>query len=58
VAGFVVPDMKALLAYADVVRKQTLDYVAAVKPGELDREVSCPRWARSNGRLLLLEIYS
>jgi uncharacterized damage-inducible protein DinB len=43
VAGFVVPNMKDLQAYADAVRKLTLAYLEEVKPAELDREVIMPQ---------------
>jgi uncharacterized damage-inducible protein DinB len=43
VAGFVVPDLKDLLAYAAVVRNQTLDYVEKVAPETLDKEVIMPQ---------------
>ncbi|HTY81278.1 MAG TPA: DinB family protein [Dehalococcoidales bacterium] len=43
VAGFVVPDIKLLISYADAVRKQTLDYVNKIKPAELDKEVIMPQ---------------
>jgi uncharacterized damage-inducible protein DinB len=43
VAGFVVPEMKALLEYAGAVRKQTLDYLAKLTPEALDREVIMPQ---------------
>jgi hypothetical protein len=43
VAGFAVPDIKLLSAYADAVRKQTLDYLAKVTPKELDTEVQMPQ---------------
>lgn len=43
VAGFVVPDLKALHAYADAVRKQTLDYLDEITPETLDREVIMPQ---------------
>ena len=62
VAGLVVPDMKALLAYADVVRKQTLEYLAAVKPGELDKEVIMPQMGpvkrppTSVGNILMMNV--
>ena len=43
VAGFFVPDLKLLQAYADAVRKQTLDYIAKVTPEMLDKEVIMPQ---------------
>jgi uncharacterized damage-inducible protein DinB len=62
VAGFVVPDMKSLLAYADVVRKQTLDYLAEVTPEALDREVIMPQMGpvkrppTSVGNILMMNV--
>jgi len=42
VAGFAVPDLKDLLAYADVVRKDTLEYLGSLKPEDFDRKASLP----------------
>ena len=42
VAAFVVPDSKELLAYAEAVRKDTLEYLAGLKPEDFDRKVSLP----------------
>jgi hypothetical protein len=42
VAGFAVPDLKELLAYADVVRQDTLEYISSLKPEDYDRKVSLP----------------
>jgi uncharacterized damage-inducible protein DinB len=62
VAGFVVPDMKALQAYADAVRKQTLDYLAEVTPEALDREVIMPQMGpvkrppASVGNILMMNV--
>ena len=42
VAVFDVPELKELLAYADAVRKNTLDYLATLKPEDFDRKISLP----------------
>ena len=42
VAAFVVPDLKELLAYAEAVRKQTLEYLKDLAPGQLDKKVELP----------------
>ena len=42
VAGFAVPDLKDLLAYADAVRKDTLEYLGSLKPEDYDRKLSLP----------------
>jgi hypothetical protein len=42
VAAFVVPDMKDMLAYAEAVRKQTLEYLQELTPAELDRKLTLP----------------
>ena len=42
VAAFVVPDLKELLAYAEAVRKDTLEYLKGLKPEDLDRKVNLP----------------
>jgi hypothetical protein len=42
VAGFVVPDLKELLAYALAVRKHTLEYLKQLKPTDFDRKVNLP----------------
>jgi len=41
-AAFVVPDLKEMLAYAEAVRKQTLEYLDALKPADFDRKVEMP----------------
>ena len=42
-AAFVVPNLKELLAYAEVVRKETLSYLKGLKPKDFDRKVNVPR---------------
>jgi hypothetical protein len=42
VAAFVVPDLKDLLGYAEAVRKQTLEYLKDLTPGQLDQKVELP----------------
>jgi hypothetical protein len=42
VAGFVVPEIKDLQAYADAVRKETTGYLKDVTAKELDRKVELP----------------
>ena len=42
VAGFVVPDLEDLMAYAEAVRKQTLEYIQGLKPGDFDKKVNLP----------------
>jgi len=42
VAAFIVPDLKDLLAYAEVVRKETLNYLKELKPNDFDRKVNMP----------------
>ena len=42
VAAFVIPDFKELLVYAEAVRKDTLEYLAGLKPEDFDRKVSLP----------------
>jgi hypothetical protein len=42
VAGFVVPDMKDLFGYAEVARKQTLEYLKNLTPGDFDKKVDIP----------------
>ena len=42
VAGFAVPELKELLAYADAVRKDTLEYLSSLKPEDFDKKVSLP----------------
>jgi hypothetical protein len=39
---FVVPDIKDLMAYADAVRKNTLEYLNGLKPEDFDRKVEVP----------------
>ena len=41
-AAFVVPDLKDLLAYAEVVRKETLSYLKGLKPKDFDKKVNMP----------------
>ena len=42
VTAFVVPDLKDLLGYAEAVRKQTLEYLKDLTPGELDKKIELP----------------
>ena len=42
VAAFVVPDLKELLAYAEAVRKNTLEYLKGLKPKDFDKKVNLP----------------
>jgi hypothetical protein len=42
VAAFVVPDLKELLAYAEAVRKNTLQYLKGLKPEDYDKKVNLP----------------
>ena len=42
VAAFVVPDLKDLLAYAEAVRKETLNYLKGLKPKDFDKKVNLP----------------
>src|SRR5271157_4351475 len=42
VAAFVVPDMKDLLAYNELVRKNTLEYLKGLKPKDFDKKVNLP----------------
>jgi hypothetical protein len=42
VASFVVPDIKDLMAYADKVRKDTIEYLKGLKPGDFDKKVNMP----------------
>ena len=42
VAAFVVPDIKDLLAYSEMVRKNTLEYLKGLKPKDLDKKVNLP----------------
>jgi hypothetical protein len=42
VAAFVVPDLKELLAYAEAVRKNTLQYLKGLKPADFDKKVNLP----------------
>ena len=42
VAGFVVPDLKDLLAYGEMVRKNTLEYLKGLKPKDFDKKVNLP----------------
>jgi uncharacterized damage-inducible protein DinB len=42
VHAFVVPDIKDLTAYAVAVRKNTLEFVNGLKPGDYDRKVEMP----------------
>ena len=41
-AAFVVPDLKDLLAYAEVVRKETQSYLKGLKPKDFDKKVNMP----------------
>ena len=42
VAAFVVPDLKDLLAYAEEVRKDTINYLKGLKPKDFDKKVNLP----------------
>jgi hypothetical protein len=42
VATFVVPDLKDLLAYSEIVRKNTLEYLKGLKLKDLDKKVNLP----------------
>jgi hypothetical protein len=42
VANFSVPGLKELLAYAEVVRKDTLNYLKGLKPKDFDKKVNLP----------------
>jgi hypothetical protein len=42
VAAFVVPDIKALIAYADAVRKETIEYLNGLKAEDFDNKVQMP----------------
>jgi len=42
VAAFVVPDLKELFAYAEAVRKDTIEYLKGLKPGDFDKKVDMP----------------
>ena len=42
VAAFAVPDLKELLAYAEAVRKDALEYLKGLKPEDFDRKVNLP----------------
>jgi hypothetical protein len=42
VAAFVVPDIKDLFAYAEAVRKGTLDYLKGLKPEDFDKKINMP----------------
>ena len=42
VAAFVVPDLKELLAYAEAVQKDALEYVKGLKPKDYDKKVTMP----------------
>ena len=42
VASFVVPDQRELLAYAEAVRKETVNYLKGLKPKDLDKKVNLP----------------
>ena len=42
VAAFVVPDLKDLFAYAEAVRKDTLEYLKGLKPKDFDKKVNLP----------------
>ena len=42
VAAFVVPDVKDLLAYSEMVRKNTLEYLKGLKPKDFDKKVNLP----------------
>ena len=40
VAAFVVPDLKDLIAYAEAVRKNTIEYLKGLKPKDFDKKVN------------------
>jgi hypothetical protein len=42
VAAFVVPELKELIAYAEEVRKETLEYLKGLKPKDFDKKVNLP----------------
>jgi uncharacterized damage-inducible protein DinB len=42
VAAFVVPDVKDLLAYSEMVRANTLEYLKGLKPKDFDKKVDLP----------------
>ena len=42
VAAFVVPDVKDLLTYSEMVRKNTLEYLKGLKPKDFDKKVNLP----------------
>jgi len=42
VAAFVVPDFKEMLAYAEAVRKNTLEYLKGLKAQDFDEKVNLP----------------
>ena len=42
VAAFVVPNLKELLAYAEAVRKETVNYLKGLKPKDFDKKVNLP----------------
>jgi DinB superfamily len=42
VAAFVVPDLKELLAYAEAVRKNTIEYLTQLKSEDFDKKVDLP----------------
>jgi len=42
VAAFVVPDMKDVTAYAEAVRKDTLEYLKGLKQKDFDKKVNLP----------------
>jgi hypothetical protein len=42
VAAFVVPDLKELLSYSEMVRKNTLEYLKGLKPKDFDKKVNLP----------------
>ena len=42
VAAFVVPDVKELLAYREMVGKNTLEYLKGLKPKDFDKKVNLP----------------
>jgi hypothetical protein len=41
-SAFKIPDTKALIAYADAVRKHTLEYLKALTPAKLEAKVNVP----------------
>lgn len=53
-AAFRVPELKDLLAYADAVRSQTIEYLQGVTPDKLNEVVKTPFGELSAGQILSL----